>query len=848
MADIKTAGDMKVKINRRVAFIGLVVSANLLLSAHAIYSNFATPEEVREISAGLSHWGLGSFLLGRDTPPLARLVAVLPVMVADHSEWFLGYVDLPLYMGTLIQDQIGGFFASENARQFVDLVRLARLAGVGWWLVGAWVMFRWCHALYGRAVAYLGLALWSVEPYVLACEPLATPDLPVAVSVLAASYAFWRYLQKETWERAAVAGLLLGVAELADFAALLLYPPWLGLAVVFYLGRGRPMGGAVVVGRRVVHAALMVYLSTMVINCGYAATDSCQALKTFDFVSQLFGGGARVEDPLRGNFLVGNRFRGSWLGELPAFFPADYLLGVDSRALLTESDGPSSRVQEKVTLDGTESPGVVTLTARVPPALWLMLGWSATLVLFRRSERAAPSDGLFWILPVLAFGVIAASPAGYRFLNGHILMPVPFMVVGASKLAVYFQPGHWKAGAWAVVLAVGTTTSSLSSLFPYSRQPFGESPGSTGKNRPTGMPVRHESGSQDLLRLREWQRGHPEARPFGVAVRHIVDPREFGIDCSLPAPDSASPLRFRNFAPPGVGPLPGYYALDRYHLAGGNYAYFRYFAPIASVGCSIFVFHIQPEAADGLRKQLGLSSLADAERPNRGTNSVFQVRVYEDRRGKKSRYAVFVPEKSRNEPRRPLILFLHGAGDAGTDGRQFLNVGLPRIIEQGLAPGFIVVCPQGPTGHWSARSEESQRALEILGAVEKELNVDPKRIILTGVSSGGSGTWGLAARYPERWAAIVPISSTCDKAEAGLIRHIPCWCFHNCNDQEGHYHRYTGGGAPVELPRGMIRALVAAGGRPRYSELLHVGDTHNAWDYAYTLPELWEWMSRQRRP
>ncbi len=91
------------------------------------------------------------------------------------------------------------------------------------------------------------------------------------------------------------------------------------------------------------------------------------------------------------------------------------------------------------------------------------------------------------------------------------------------------------------------------------------------------------------------------------------------------------------------------------------------------------------------------------------------------------------------------------------------------------------------------------------------------------------------------------MSSTCDETQAKAIQHIPCWCFHNCNDESGHYHTYETAGSPVDMPRRMIRALVAAGGKPRYTEFLSIGDTHNAWDKAYTMPELFDWLARQRR-
>ena len=99
---------------------------------------------------------------------------------------------------------------------------------------------------------------------------------------------------------------------------------------------------------------------------------------------------------------------------------------------------------------------------------------------------------------------------------------------------------------------------------------------------------------------------------------------------------------------------------------------------------------------------------------------------------------------------------------------------------------------------------------------------------------GGFGTWSLAARYPEKWAAIVPICGGGDPKEADKIKDIPCWCFHGDADTA----------VKVESSRKMIAALKEAGGKPKYDEYAGVG--HNSWDKAYGTKELYEWLLMQK--
>src|SRR6516165_7561407 len=168
-------------------------------------------------------------------------------------------------------------------------------------------------------------------------------------------------------------------------------------------------------------------------------------------------------------------------------------------------------------------------------------------------------------------------------------------------------------------------------------------------------------------------------------------------------------------------------------------------------------------------------ALAGADKKEHG----FLDRVYKDAEGKEAKYAVFIPHDYKGDKPYPVILFLHGGGESGTDGKKPLRAYLgPAIKKQEKTFPFIVVWPQSQKGTFRGDSPDAKRALAILDGVMKEYKVDPKRQILAGGSLGGYGTWSISQPYPERWAAIVPICGGGDPKQADKIKNIPCWCFH----------------------------------------------------------------------
>lgn len=213
----------------------------------------------------------------------------------------------------------------------------------------------------------------------------------------------------------------------------------------------------------------------------------------------------------------------------------------------------------------------------------------------------------------------------------------------------------------------------------------------------------------------------------------------------------------------------------------------------------------------------------------------FVERTMKDDAGE-HRYAVFLPEAYSSEKKWPVILFLHGAGERGSDGKKQLTVGLaPAIRQRQSTFPFVAVFPQcEDTGAryltgWLAGSPDAERALRILEEVEREYSIDTKRRILTGWSMGGYGTWSIAAADPSRWHAILPLAG--GGAEfAPKLKTSRIWAFHGSDDAA----------IRPSQSRRTIAALRSAGADPRYTEIS--GGKHDITHIVYGNDTVIQWM------
>jgi predicted peptidase len=218
--------------------------------------------------------------------------------------------------------------------------------------------------------------------------------------------------------------------------------------------------------------------------------------------------------------------------------------------------------------------------------------------------------------------------------------------------------------------------------------------------------------------------------------------------------------------------------------------------------------------------------------------------------GESYAYTVYLPPDYTPERRWPVVLFLHGSGERGSDGFLSSEVGLGSAIRRDYrrAPA-IVVFPQCRPGQlWAASPTDvgpmGRLALACLDRTQAEYSTDPDRVYLTGLSLGGHGAWRLAAAEPQRWAAAAPICGFLEDPSAASrgiaavverIKGLPLWVVHGDKDTA----------VPADRSREIVAALRAADAPVHYVELKDVG--HNAWDKAYADPEFWKWLLAQRR-
>ncbi len=178
----------------------------------------------------------------------------------------------------------------------------------------------------------------------------------------------------------------------------------------------------------------------------------------------------------------------------------------------------------------------------------------------------------------------------------------------------------------------------------------------------------------------------------------------------------------------------------------------------------------------------------------------------------------------------PLILFLHGAGERGSDLEILKGVGLPPALERNPVP-FIVITPQIPEREtWGVSDLAS-----FMDYLAGKYRIDERRQYLTGISMGGFATWYFAAHRPDLFAAIAPICGGGNSAQAKKLVHVPVWAFHGADDKV----------VSPDNSRRMVRELERLGGNVLYTEYPDTG--HDSWTRTYGNPALYRWFLRFRR-
>ncbi len=231
--------------------------------------------------------------------------------------------------------------------------------------------------------------------------------------------------------------------------------------------------------------------------------------------------------------------------------------------------------------------------------------------------------------------------------------------------------------------------------------------------------------------------------------------------------------------------------------------------------------------------------------------SLFSYEKFNNNKGDTLRYRQLFPDYDTIR-KYPLVIFLHGSGERGNDNDAQLKWGVMNFATDQvmkLHPAFVIA-PQCPANMgWSnfsnrtkseitlqpSPSKPMELLVELIHQVIKKFPIDTNRIYITGLSMGGYGTFDAIERYPDLFAAAVPVCGGGDLSKAPLISHIPIWIFTGAEDAAVN---------PI-LSLDMAVALTKVGAHPGFTQYPEVG--HFSWIGAYSDQMMMEWLFRQHK-
>jgi predicted peptidase len=207
-----------------------------------------------------------------------------------------------------------------------------------------------------------------------------------------------------------------------------------------------------------------------------------------------------------------------------------------------------------------------------------------------------------------------------------------------------------------------------------------------------------------------------------------------------------------------------------------------------------------------------------------------------------AQYLLYLPKDydAKSGKRWPLMLFLHGAGERGTNLAKVAVHGPPKLVKEKKEFPFIIVSPQCPEGEsWS-----NDTLLALLDEIIAQHAVDTNRVYLTGLSMGGFGTWSLGVEHPERFAAIAPVCGGGDtihvlltsRKKSQALKALGVWAFHGAKDPT----------VKLEESERMIAALKKAGAKD-IELTVYPEAQHDSWTETYNNEKLYGWFLKHER-
>ena len=199
--------------------------------------------------------------------------------------------------------------------------------------------------------------------------------------------------------------------------------------------------------------------------------------------------------------------------------------------------------------------------------------------------------------------------------------------------------------------------------------------------------------------------------------------------------------------------------------------------------------------------------------------------------GSNMNYGVAYPNDYKDFP---LLVYLHGAGERGKNFEHIYRHGIPKLIKEGRTFNAVILFPQCPGAFiWNNMVKELK---SLIDQVAEEYGILKDRIVLTGSSMGGYGTWEMAMCYPEIFAAIAPVAGGGVVWRTSKLKNIPVLAYHGEKDMV----------VPISQSKIMVDFTKQNGGNAELNVLVDY-EHNDGIDYAYRETNLIERLISYRK-
>jgi len=518
--------------------------------------NSVTVDEFAHLPAGVVYWQTGDFSVYRHNPPLLRLMAAAPLIVMGIKAPEQDYKGDRWLLGCLFQQSLGQSYHSTffPARMVIALLTLL-LASLLYYVT---------LSMLGWEAGVIALALFSFNPLVLAHGALVTTDAGFALAFFATCVAGVYFFRCPTWKMSLILGVILGVALLTKFTALLLLPilllaalllPWLASKLHETDRLGWLQLSA---GQRWLLLMISLSISIFVLNAGYLFKGVGQPLSSYV-----------LNHPLL------HTISSSAIGSIPCPLPAEYVMGFDDQFVESRSGRLFVYLLGQLTSKGWWYYYPLALLLKLPIMFHILLCALLVALLIRKVPLSLLLIGSLAVplFSFVMFIVFTNINTGVRYL----FFLIPFACIAIAHLAKIQMTKRVQRVLFSIciLLYAGSVMICHSNYIAY----FSEFIGGPSKGH-LYLADSNLDWGQDLLRLKSFMQENDIPT---VAMSHfgLVDPSVYGIKYTS-INDPVGP----EMVVISVNHLLG---IDPWRQAAGVERY-RHRMPIAKVGYSLWVF------------------------------------------------------------------------------------------------------------------------------------------------------------------------------------------------------------------------------------------------------------------